>query len=72
MAQADFADGVAAYEQGDYDTAFKEFKTLAEQGNAPGQYSLGVMYYTGAGVRRDNDEAVNWFRKAAEQGLANR
>ena len=26
------------------------------------------MYYTGQGVRLDNDRALEWYRKAAEQG----
>ena len=28
------------------------------------------MYYTGQGVRLDNDEALGWYRKAAEQDYA--
>ena len=67
---ADFQDGVAAYERGDYTTAFREFKTLAEQGNAKAQLALGLMYELGRGVPRDDAEAVKWYRKAAEQGYA--
>ena len=70
MAQADFDDGLAAYEQGDYATAFKEFKTLAEQGNADGQYKLGMMYSNGDGVPHDAKKAEKWIRSAAEQGSA--
>jgi len=70
VAQADFATGIAAYEQGDYDTAFKEFKTLAEQGNADGQYKLGVMYSNGDGVLHDAKKAEKWIRNAAEHGSA--
>ena len=33
-AAADFADGLAAYEAGDYETAFREWKPVAEQGYA--------------------------------------
>ncbi len=32
--RADFQDGLAAYDRGDCTTAFREFKPLAEQGNA--------------------------------------
>lgn len=42
----------------------------AEQGDASAQYKLGRMYANGEGVPRNDTEAVNWFRKAAEQGLA--
>ena len=33
------------------------------------QHSLGCMYETGRGVEQ-NEEAVKWFQKAAEQGNA--
>jgi putative hemolysin len=31
---------------------------------------MGICYSNGAGVAQDSSEAVNWFRKAAEQGSA--
>ncbi len=31
---ADFDEGIAAYQKGDYQTTLKEFKSLAEQGDA--------------------------------------
>ena len=68
--QADFQDGLAAYNRGDYATALQEFKPLAEQGYANAQYNLGVMYDKGQGVPRDYAEAAKWYRKAAEQGKA--
>ncbi len=69
-AWAGFDEGVAAYERGDYATAIKEFRPLAEQGDALAQYGLGVMYEVGKGVPQDYAEAVKWFRKAAAQGYA--
>ena len=51
-AWADFDDGVAAYERGDYATAFREFLPDAEQGHAAAQFNLGVMHYEGWGVSR--------------------
>ena len=33
------------------------------------QYDLGVCYYYGYGVPEDRNEAVRWWRKAAEQEL---
>ncbi len=35
--QADYQAGVAAYERGDYATALREFRSLAEQGNSDAQ-----------------------------------
>ena len=34
------------------------------------QFNLGVAYTKGLGVKQDQKEAVEWFRKAAAQGLA--
>jgi TPR repeat protein len=33
--------------KGDYGTAFRLYRPLAEQGNVPAQYSLGIMYENG-------------------------
>ena len=71
VAQADFADAEAAFARGDYDTALKEFKSIAEQGDALAQNKLAGMYYSGYGVPHDYKEAEKWYRKAAEQGYAN-
>jgi hypothetical protein len=69
-AEADFNAGVAAYKQGDYATALREWHPLAKQGNAKAQSNLGVMYYNGQGVTQDYAEAVKWYRKGAEHGNA--
>ena len=66
----DYDKGVAAYGRGDYATALKEWRPLAEQGNAIAQHNLGVMYDKGQGVPHDHAEAVKWYRRAAEQGHA--
>jgi TPR repeat protein len=57
-----------AYESGDYATALKEWRPLAEQGNAEGQFWLGHMYSFGLGVTQDKAEAFKWSHKAAEGG----
>ncbi len=69
-ARAGFGEGIAAYERGDYATALKEFRPLAEQGDADAQFSVGIMYESGKGVPQDYAEAAKWYRKAAEQGIA--
>ena len=60
----------ASYEKGDYETALREFKPLAEQGGAYAQYNLGQMYRRGQGVPHNYQTAVKWYRLAAEQGNA--
>ena len=63
-----FEDAMAAIERGDYTTAFRLMKPLAEQGEAEAQFHLGVMYTIGKGVPRDYTGGVKWFRRSAEQG----
>lgn len=60
--------GGAAYNQGDYGTALREWRPLAEQGDAGAQLNLGFMYDNGYGVSQDYNEAIRWYRRAAEQG----
>ncbi len=69
-AWAGLDEGMAAYNRGDYATALREWRPLAEQGVAEAQSRLGFMYTFGEGVSQDHAEAVKWFRKAAEQGHA--
>jgi TPR repeat protein len=66
----DLEDAKAAYERGDYATAVSKLTTAAKQGNSHAQFNLGVMYFYGDGVSRDQDKGVYWFMKAAEQGYA--
>ena len=63
-----FQQGLTAYEQSNYQTAFKLWLPLAEQGDAQAQGGLGMMYDGGLGIKQDYFKAVKWHRKAAEQG----
>jgi uncharacterized protein len=63
-------DGIAAYHTGDYATALKLLRPLAERGDATAQDNLGVIYAMGQGVAYDYKEALKWFRLAAERGNA--
>ncbi len=69
-AWAGVEEGVAAYDRGDYATALREWRPLAEQGNAVAQYNLGLMYARGHGVPQDFAKALQWWSMAAEQGHA--
>ncbi len=51
---ADLQKGLDAYNKKDYATALREWKPLAEQGNAFAQYNLGIMYRQGNGVSQDD------------------
>ena len=66
----EFEGGFAAYQRGDYATAARLWRPLAEQDYAGAQYNLGNMYAQGQGVPQDHTEAMKWYRLAADQGLA--
>ena len=51
-------------------SSIEEIKVKAEHGDAGAQFDLGNAYLNGDGVVRDSGWAAIWFRKAAEQGLA--
>jgi len=65
-----FEDGMTAHNRGDYATALRFWRPLAEQGNPAAQVLLGGMYALGQGVPQDYAETVRWYRKAADQGDA--
>lgn len=66
----DYEKGYNAAIRGDFTTALREFRPLAEQGDAKAQQNLGSMFQAGVGVPQDYAEALKWFRLAAEQGQA--
>ena len=68
---ADLQKGLTAARNGDMATALREWKPLAEQGNARAQYFIGMAYAMGKGVPQDDKTAVKWFRLSVEQGYSN-
>ncbi len=50
----------AAHQRGDYETALRELRPFANQGNAEAQYNLVVLYGLGEGVPRDDAESAKW------------
>ncbi len=69
VAAGPLEDGQAAYNSGNYATALRLLRPLADQGNAIAQTGLGVMYLGGTGVPQNDTEAAKWFGLAAEQGV---
>ncbi len=50
---------------------FEEIKTNADKGDPTSQCIIGETYYFGFnGLPIDKNEAVKWYRRAAEQGIA--
>ena len=73
---ADYEKGLAAARSGDFLKAIKDWKPLAEEGDASVQYSLARVY-TRLGTTKIDDNsnlsleehALNWYLLAAEQGV---
>jgi TPR repeat protein len=70
LAQEDYDAGKRAYLAGDYAEALRIWQPLGESGNKFAQFSLGSLYFEGAGVEKNYEESAKWFRLAADQGYA--
>ena len=57
--------GVIRCKEGDYETAAEYFKEAAELGDASAHCRLGLMYYTGEGVEKDEENAIYHLEKAS-------
>ena len=67
-ALADVKKGVDAWHAGNYAAAVKEWRPLADAGDADAQFNIGQAYKLGRGVPADLRLARAWFEKAAHQG----
>jgi TPR repeat protein len=47
--------------------ASKWYGKAADQGNSDAQLNLGILYYLGDGLAKDDKEAIKWIRMAAKQ-----
>jgi TPR repeat protein len=53
---------------GDYATALRLLRPLAEKGNVRAEFLMRFAYHNGRGVPEDDAEAVKWYRRAADKG----
>ena len=63
-------DGLTAAARGDYATALRLWRPLAERGDVNAQLYVGLSYAHGRGVPIDDATAALWYRMAAERGNA--
>lgn len=61
-------EAMAALKSGDYETAYREFNALADQGDTKAMVTIGMFYYKGEGFPRDYDKAMDWFLRAMALG----
>src|SRR5215217_2635725 len=67
---ADVRAGIEAWRAGNYEAAIREWRPLADAGDADAQFNLGQAYRLGRGVPADAALAQTWFERAARQGHA--
>ena len=60
--------GVKLYHEGDYDRAFEYCTKAAELGDLDAHYRLGMMYWKGVGVVKDEEKSNHHWEKAAIGG----
>jgi cell division septation protein DedD len=64
-------EGVEAWQAGNFTAAVREWRPLADKGDADAQFNLGQAYKLGRGVpTADLRVAQSWYEKAAQQGHA--
>jgi len=64
-AYADFKSGMAAAQAGDFATAYEQWLPLAEQGDAPAQFNIGLLHSKQLIPQASPEEAVRWYLLAA-------
>jgi hypothetical protein len=68
LAAGGLAEGLDALKKGDYASAARELRPLAERGDAGAQYRVGLMYEFGKGFAADKPQSLAWLGKAAAHG----
>lgn len=61
-------EGLEAYEEGDYEQAFREFQRSARWSDKISQAMVAEMLWKGQGTRADRAQAYAWMDLAAERG----
>ena len=61
---------ICADEEEDYVSALRWYKSSSEQDNPYGSYKCGFLYYYGLGVGEDEEIALSYFLKAADDDMA--
>lgn len=62
--------GISLHYLGRKKESLEDYLRAAERGNAWAQNEVGKHYWHGGIVERNRDEAIKWFSRSAEQGLA--
>lgn len=67
-AHGGFLEGVEAYQNKEFRTAFEHIEPLAKLGHVQSQFLVAVMYYRGEGASKNTLLGYGWMKLAAEGG----
>lgn len=62
--------GIYELNRGEFHAAIEQFRPLVEEGYAPAQYQMGVVYQHGYGVPKDGMKALELYELAANQNYS--
>ena len=69
VSQADaYDEALTAMANGEYRSAYRDFKRLARKDHTRAQYQLGMLFLFGKGVGQDVEQGIDWLTRAAENG----
>ncbi|HTZ70078.1 MAG TPA: tetratricopeptide repeat protein [Acetobacteraceae bacterium] len=69
-ASTNLVQGIAAYNRGDFQVAYKLLRAAADRGEPEAMVNLGYMYARGHGTASDPAFALQLYRRAADAGDA--
>ena len=64
-----FADGVEAYDRGEFNKAYDIWLPLAQSGDLAARRNIGHLFRHGRGVRQDKPRALAFYQDAGRAGL---
>jgi hypothetical protein len=67
---SDYQDGLSAYIDGDFGLAHHHWLEAAHAKDAKSMFNLGLLHEQNKLVTSTSDDAVNWYRLAADNGYA--
>ncbi|CAM8647952.1 MORN motif [Oxalobacteraceae bacterium] len=70
VSAATYDDAMEKISQGDFSSGIKILNSLAISGDVYSQYFLALMYRDGYGVTKNTQQALKWFKLAADKGFS--
>lgn len=67
---SDYRDGLSAYIDGDFELAQRHWLESANEKDARSMFNLGLLHEQNKLPTSSNDDAVSWYRMAADNGYA--